>query len=439
MFHPTTRRRLKLSGFVLVGGVVAVPVLDGITHHRSESVILLMPVVFGVLLWWGWPRTRRRRLRSYVVYVCVMVPVLYAAEALAAEMAMGKVLWFEVFLAFYFLVAWRSAWAVWKRSVGRLGESYRRWGRRARRATGRFANLDVGPRRAVLWTRAIRPLRLVLAVLVFVPLVFGSLIHRIKIGNTVATVLCPDLPIEEVSFVTEDGLTISGWFLPELGSDSTVLICHGAGASKGNFVGFMRLFHGHGYSSLIFDFRGHGESDGHTTTFGLDEALDVAAATEWLASERPAYAQHIYGLGSSMGAMALVRAAADELRIEALILDSCFVSAPRLAAQHFASVPIVGGLLADIALASMSLHAGRSFWQLDAADSLAAIAPRPVFLIHGLDDRVIPPVNLDLLYDLATGPKTKWLAPGAHSNVMSEDFFEYQSRVQEFLDRVGRQ
>ena len=81
----------------------------------------------------------------------------------------------------------------------------------------------------------------------------------------------------------------------------------------------------------------------------------------------------------------------------------------------------------------MSLHAGRSLWQLDATDALAAIAPRPVLLIHGLDDRVIPPINLDLLYDLAGDPKTKWLGPGAHSNVMTEDFFEYRSRVFEFL------
>ena len=433
MFRPRTIRRLKLFGAVLVGSAVAVPILDGVTHHRGESVILIMPIAFGVLLWWGWPRIRRHPPRSYLVYVCVMIPVLYAVNAFAAETARGRVLWIEVFWAFYFLVAWRSAWAVWKRSVGRLGESHRRWGRRIRRVTGGFASLDVRRRRAVLWSLGIRPWRFALTVVVFAPLVFGSMVHRIKIGNTAATVLCPDLPLEEVWFVTEDGLRISGWFLPEPGSDSTVLICHGAGANKGNFVDFMRLFHGQGYSSLIFDFRGHGESDGHTTTFGLYEALDVAAATDWLASERPEYARHIFGLGSSMGAMALVRAAAADPRVEALILDSCFVSAPRLAGQHLGRVPIVGGVLVDLALASMSLHAGRSLWQLDATDALAAIAPRPVLLIHGLDDRVIPPINLDLLYDLAGDPKTKWLGPGAHSNVMTEDFFEYRSRVLEFL------
>ena len=55
---------------------------------------------------------------------------------------------------------------------------------------------------------------------------------------------------------------------------------------------------------------------------------------DWLKSERPAKARHVYGLGSSLGAMTLVRAAAEDERIETVVLDSCFASASRLAHQH---------------------------------------------------------------------------------------------------------
>ena len=225
----------------------------------------------------------------------------------------------------------------------------------------------------------------------------------------------------------------SGWFLPEAGSDSTVVVCHGAGANKGNFIEFLAVFHSQGYNGLIFDFRGHGDSDGHTSTFGLYETADVKAAVDWLKRERPAQAVHVYGLGSSMGAMALVRAVADDPRIEAVVLDSAYVSAPLLARQHVGRAPVVGPALADLILASVSLHAGRSMWNLDASEAVARIAPRPLLLIHGEDDFVVPPANMTRLFNLAREPKSRWLGPGPHSNIMTTDFDEYQERVLAFL------
>ena len=66
------------------------------------------------------------------------------------------------------------------------------------------------------------------------------------------------------------------------------------------------------------------------------------------------------------------------------------------------------------------------------------MSPRPVFLIHGQGDVLIPPVNLGLLYRLAREPKQQWLGPGPHSNILTEDFDGYQARVIEFFDRARR-
>ncbi len=84
----------------------------------------------------------------------------------------------------------------------------------------------------------------------------------------------------------------------------------------------------------------------------------------------------------------------------------------------------------------MSLHAGRSFWSLDATQAIHAIALRPVLLIHGKDDTLIPPVNMEILYSRARQPKDKWLGPGPHSNIMTSDFLGYQRRVIAFLDKA---
>ncbi|MBN1488421.1 MAG: alpha/beta fold hydrolase [Phycisphaerae bacterium] len=433
-----TRRaaRGRLAGFVAIGSVIAFPLLNRLTCHPGETVILLLPLAFGAMLWFGWPAVRRVAWWKYALYVGFLVLIVAGAEAFAAYVARGRLLWIEVVWAIYFIIAWRMAWGLWKRTVGVAGERYRRWGRRARRRAGGLRQLSGARWRMATAALFIGPARFCLVVFVFAPLLLGSLIHRIKIGNSADFGGYASLPIETVSFPTEDGLTISGWFLPDGNSDSTVVICHGAGANKGNFVDFLGVFHTRGYNALIFDFRGHGESSGHTSTFGLFETADVRAAVDWLKNERPRQAQHVYALGSSMGAMALVRAAANDPRIEAIILDSAYVSAPLLARQHTAGIPVIGRAFSDLILAAMSLHAGRSMWSLDASDAIAALSPRPVLLIHGEDDLVIPPVNLSLLFDLANEPKTQWLGPGMHSNIMFADFDGYQQRVITFLDQA---
>jgi pimeloyl-ACP methyl ester carboxylesterase len=282
------------------------------------------------------------------------------------------------------------------------------------------------------------PGRVMLTLFVFLPLALGLMVHRIKIGNRTDAEARGNLPVEEVTFRTADGLRLSGWFLPDRDSDSTVVICHGSGANKSNFVGFMRVFRFQGYNSLIFDFRGHGASEGHTCTFGLFEDADVRAAVDWLKTERPERARHVYGLGSSMGAMALARAAATDTRIEAVVLDSCFASAPLLLRQRLGGIPLIGPTMATLISIAATLHAGASLWQCDARPAVAAISPRPILFIHGADDAMIPPVNMEILFACAKEPKDKWLGPGPHSNILTTDFAGYQQRVIAFLSLQGR-
>jgi len=92
-------------------------------------------------------------------------------------------------------------------------------------------------------------------------------VHRPKLPNSEAPDAF-DLPYEEVHFpAAKDGLEVSGWFIPSAGSDATVLLCHGLGANKSNFLSAVPFLHQAGYKTLIFDFRGHGDSAGHIASF----------------------------------------------------------------------------------------------------------------------------------------------------------------------------
>src|SRR5262249_30267548 len=125
---------------------------------------------------------------------------------------------------------------------------------------------------------ALPPILLVPLVLPYVQA--ALFIYRFKVPNPYSTQELLERDSEEVEFGTEDGLTIRGWFLPaKSGCPSrTLIICHGLGANRSNFLPYVQVGDALGANVLIFDFRGHGDSDGHTVTIGYKEKLDVLAA-----------------------------------------------------------------------------------------------------------------------------------------------------------------
>jgi len=85
-----------------------------------------------------------------------------------------------------------------------------------------------------------------------------------------------------------DNISLSGWYIPSWKKDPpVVLIAHGLNANKENFLGAAQTIYLMGYDVFIFDFRAHGESGGHTVTFGIKESQDVKAAYDWIKREFP--------------------------------------------------------------------------------------------------------------------------------------------------------
>ncbi len=84
-----------------------------------------------------------------------------------------------------------------------------------------------------------------------------------------------------------------------------LLVCHGAGSTKENHAIMAEQARDSGLAALVFDFRGHGESEGAMDAGG---AHDVADAARTLLSESGA--PWVAVRGSSMGAHWALRAAA---------------------------------------------------------------------------------------------------------------------------------
>ena len=82
---------------------------------------------------------------------------------------------------------------------------------------------------------------------------------------------------EDVSFETNDGLTLHGWYVPSRNGAAVIAFPGRKGPQP-----HARMLARHGYGVLLFDRRGEGESDGDPTSWGWGNEKDLKAAIGFL-------------------------------------------------------------------------------------------------------------------------------------------------------------
>jgi alpha-beta hydrolase superfamily lysophospholipase len=212
------------------------------------------------------------------------------------------------------------------------------------------------------------------------------------------------LAYREISFVTADGVTLRGWHVPGQ-KGATVIFCHGFARDRSELLPEARWLAAAGYGALLFDLRAQGASDGAHISLGYLEALDVRAAVDYVLSQSPQ--DQIGVLGYSMGAVAAIRAAAADARIQAVIAVSPFATLREMVNQQLESVRTLAPLVVWWAERMTGLHLD----DLRPVDDVAALSPRPILIMQAEADGVVPTNSGRRLYDAAAEPKTLWSVP----------------------------
>jgi len=115
------------------------------------------------------------------------------------------------------------------------------------------------------------------------------------------------LPFERFEVLTDDSKMIVGWFIPAaVPSRHTVMICHGQGLGKVDGLSLAGFLHDASLNVVLFDFRGHGESDGFRTALGFGDGADIRAVLDYLRNQKAQQSKSIYAIGMDTGAAALV-------------------------------------------------------------------------------------------------------------------------------------
>lgn len=246
----------------------------------------------------------------------------------------------------------------------------------------------------------------------------------------------PDRLPESVTFPSADGLRISAWYFPSR-NGAAVIVCHGLGGNRVGVMDYAEFLSNAGYGVLLFDFRAHGESEGEAISMGYFEALDVAGGAEYLKGRADVDDDRVGVLGVSLGGSAAVLAAAQCPDIRSVVVDSTFATLHQMIRHRFRSFINLPTMLAPLVVWYGQRHLQVKASLIAPALVVADISPRPVFIIHGTADELIPVENGHDLFAAAREPKDLWILPDSpHASGITTHRDEYIERVTGFFNRT---
>jgi pimeloyl-ACP methyl ester carboxylesterase len=195
---------------------------------------------------------------------------------------------------------------------------------------------------------------------------------------------------------------------------------NGNGGNISDRLSNIGIFHRLGISTFVFDYRGYGRSDDARPT--RDTLVrDAHAALDFVLSRADLDPKRVGVLGMSLGGVAGSYLASERAEIRSLALVSAFTSWGTVANDH---VPILGRLL---------VRPGH-----DPLDAVAKLGARPLLLLHGEQDRVVPVSHSRQLAEAARvaglEPDLVLMPEADHNDIL--DSRVAQRKLAEFFSRT---
>ncbi len=239
---------------------------------------------------------------------------------------------------------------------------------------------------------------------------------------------------DQVTFTTEDGLNLAGWFVPSrdkaMGGElnKTIILLHGYPADKGDILPSLAFLHKK-YNLFLFDFRYFGQSQGAYSAVGAKETNDLTAAIRYLKT-RGIHEAGVWGfsLGGAVALMTAPRAP----EIKAIVSEASYARLDLMAIELY-RIPVI-----KFPLAYLTGLWARIFFSID----MKAISPAasggnlhiPILIAHSQNDEVIPFQNALLIQEaLKNNPRAEfWFEENLEHGRFGD---EYQKRIEDFFER----
>ena len=246
------------------------------------------------------------------------------------------------------------------------------------------------------------------------------------------------MSVESVEFESADGIALSGWLMPGRPDLPPLVLCHDLGQSKASLINLAIALRKAGFTVLLFDQRGHGESAGDHSTLGLKEKRDLLGAVDFLAAHQDIDARRIGVYGAGMGAHAAVLAAADRPALKVLVLDALYpdVAYP-LVRQVYNEWPFAVAHFEFLPRSMFTLIAGARPGESRAADVIGGLLGRDLLLIAPAGDSALTD-QMQRMYEAVPpqadfDPNLVVLPAIRRDGLYDENLSRYHERVTDFF------
>jgi pimeloyl-ACP methyl ester carboxylesterase len=237
------------------------------------------------------------------------------------------------------------------------------------------------------------------------------------------------IKFEDIQIVTKDNVNLDAWFVSAKDDNpvgkGVILFCHGNGGNISNRLSYLPIFKDLGLSTLLFDYRGYGKSEGKPTEEGT--YADVEAVWQYLTQEKQIPPQKIIIYGESLGGAIASYIAEKTTQPDGknsaggLVLASTFTSISDRASELYPFLPI----------------RWLSQFSYNSIDRLPNIKI-PILIIHSTDDEIIPFTHGDRNFQAANQPKTLVKIRGDHNGGFLDSLETYRNGLNEFIQKIQK-
>ncbi|MFH1401802.1 MAG: alpha/beta fold hydrolase [Parcubacteria group bacterium] len=253
-----------------------------------------------------------------------------------------------------------------------------------------------------------------------------------------------EISFEEVEFPARGGnIQLRGWWLPATTTEvaGTIILVHGLDDNRATLkLGLVDLADGlrqENFNVLMFDLRGHGESDSGRLSGGLFEQDDLLGAYDWVVKEKNPPCK-IGLLGISMGASISLLVAAREPGISGVVADSPFANIKDMLATEIPKRAPVPSWLASALVPGITWTV-RTLYKIDLdkidPEKVVGDLKYPFLLIHCDNDERIPVKHSRRLHEAA--PSILWVIDsGEHAQIFKAHPEDYIKRVSDYFRSV---